>query len=117
MIESGVWGTSTIRACGTWLNRCRVQLDSIVNCCEQFVHCREVVHSSECPFSEVPLFFKIIFTPPFTGVCRSFTGTMKSLSGGKKKWTTKLSSAGLVYLHFGHRVLSIISGIYSGTSE
>ena len=22
---------------------------------EQFVHCREVVHSSECPLSEVPL--------------------------------------------------------------
>ena len=24
---------------------------------EQFVHCREVVHSSECPVSEVPLYF------------------------------------------------------------
>ena len=23
---------------------------------EQFVHCREVVHSSECPLSEVPLY-------------------------------------------------------------
>ena len=22
----------------------------------QFVHCREVVHSSECPLSEVPLY-------------------------------------------------------------
>ena len=24
---------------------------------EQFVHCREVVHSSECPLSEVPLYY------------------------------------------------------------
>ena len=23
---------------------------------EQFVHCREVVHSSDCPLSEVPLY-------------------------------------------------------------
>ena len=27
---------------------------------EQFVHCREVVHSSECPLSEVPLCYVII---------------------------------------------------------
>ena len=26
----------------------------------------------------------------------------------EKKWVTKLSSAGLVYLHFGHRVLATI---------
>ena len=37
---------------------------------------------------------------------------MSSLSEGSKKWVTKLSSAGLVYLHFGHRVLSTIAGIY-----
>ncbi|XP_078362703.1 MYG1 exonuclease-like [Oculina patagonica] len=36
---------------------------------------------------------------------RSFTGCMKTLSSGKP-WVTKLSSAGLVYLHFGHRVIS-----------
>lgn len=35
--------------------------------------------------------------------CRSFHGTMSSL--GKKKWNTKLSSAGLVYLHFGRKIL------------
>ena len=34
---------------------------------------------------------------------RDFTGTMKSLC--QKKWDTKLSSAGLVYLHFGRRIL------------
>lgn len=28
----------------------------------------------------------------------------------EKKWVTKLSSAGLVYLHFGHRVLAGILG-------
>ena len=26
---------------------------------KQFVHCREVVHSSECPLSEVPLYLLI----------------------------------------------------------
>lgn len=30
---------------------------------------------------------------------------MKTLSPGKP-WVTKLSSAGLVYLHFGHRLVS-----------
>ena len=35
--------------------------------------------------------------------CRSFDGTMLSLAN--KKWKTKLSSAGLVYLHFGHEIL------------
>ena len=34
---------------------------------------------------------------------RSFDGTMCSLAN--KKWKTKLSSAGLVYLHFGHNIL------------
>ena len=32
---------------------------------------------------------------------------MKTL-GQNKSWTTKLSSAGLVYLHFGHRVIAQI---------
>ena len=27
---------------------------------EQFVHCREVVHSSECPLSEVPQYNRIL---------------------------------------------------------
>jgi uncharacterized UPF0160 family protein len=36
---------------------------------------------------------------------------MHSLSEGKRRWVTKLSSAGLIYLHFGHRVLSIIADI------
>ena len=37
---------------------------------------------------------------------RSFDGTMHSLTGGGKEWHTKLSSAGLVYLHFGERVIA-----------
>ena len=36
-------------------------------------------------------------------VPREFTETMNSLDS-KKKWTTKLSSAGLVYFHFGREV-------------
>ena len=35
---------------------------------------------------------------------------MKSLTGGRKPWITKLSSAGLVYLHFGKRVISQLAG-------
>ena len=31
---------------------------------------------------------------------------MHSLTGGRKQWQTKLSSAGLVYLHFGERVIA-----------
>ena len=32
---------------------------------KQFVHCREVVHSSECPLSEAPLYsFQPIMTIP-----------------------------------------------------
>lgn len=38
---------------------------------------------------------------------RSFTGCMKMLSPSKP-WVIKLSSAGLVYLHFGQRVISQI---------
>lgn len=40
---------------------------------------------------------------------RTFDGTMQSLTDGKKPWTTKLSSAGLVYLHFGHRIIATIA--------
>lgn len=40
---------------------------------------------------------------------RSFTGTMNSLCPDKP-WETKLSSAGLVYLHFGERVLKELMG-------
>ncbi|KAL8593805.1 hypothetical protein ACOMHN_064002 [Nucella lapillus] len=36
---------------------------------------------------------------------RSFTETMSSLRPAKR-WVTKLSSAGLVYMHFGHRILA-----------
>ena len=35
---------------------------------------------------------------------RGFSHSMASLTGGAKRWTTKLSSAGLVYLHFGREV-------------
>ncbi|KAK3730854.1 hypothetical protein QZH41_009970 [Actinostola sp. cb2023] len=42
---------------------------------------------------------------------RSFTGNMQSLTDSRKPWTTKLSSAGLVYLHFGHRVLGEIMSL------
>ena len=37
---------------------------------------------------------------------RPFNGTMHSLTDGRKEWYTKLSSAGLVYLHFGERVIA-----------
>lgn len=40
---------------------------------------------------------------------RSFTETMRSLVPGKP-WQTKLSSAGLVYLHFGHKLLAQLLG-------
>lgn len=40
---------------------------------------------------------------------RSFTETMSSLAPGKP-WQTKLSSAGLIYLHFGHRLLAQLLG-------
>ena len=35
---------------------------------------------------------------------------MQSLSDGRWKWVTKLSSAGLIYLHFGHRILADVAG-------
>ncbi|KAL1767658.1 UPF0160 protein MYG1, mitochondrial [Sigmodon hispidus] len=41
---------------------------------------------------------------------RTFTETMSSLCPGKP-WQTKLSSAGLVYLHFGHKLLAQLLGI------
>ncbi|XP_074258783.1 MYG1 exonuclease isoform X2 [Saimiri boliviensis] len=40
---------------------------------------------------------------------RSFTETMSSLCPGKP-WQTKLSSAGLIYLHFGHKLLAQLLG-------
>ncbi|XP_047407405.1 MYG1 exonuclease isoform X2 [Sciurus carolinensis] len=40
---------------------------------------------------------------------RSFTDTMSSLCPGKP-WQTKLSSAGLIYLHFGHKLLAQLLG-------
>lgn len=39
----------------------------------------------------------------FILLLRGFTGTMNSLGG--MKWQIKLSSAGLVYLHFGKDIL------------
>jgi uncharacterized UPF0160 family protein len=41
---------------------------------------------------------------------RNFTETMNSLNAARR-WTTKLSSAGLVYHHFGHRVLGELTGL------
>lgn len=43
---------------------------------------------------------------------QEFNGTMKSLGAGK--WTTRLSSAGLVYLHFGRRVIAQLTGLDAG---
>ena len=40
---------------------------------------------------------------------RGFEGTMKSLAG--LKYDTKLSSAGMVYLHFGKDVISEVTGL------
>jgi uncharacterized UPF0160 family protein len=37
---------------------------------------------------------------------RIFSDSMHSLTSGAKKWVTKLSSAGLVYLHYGSRVIA-----------
>ena len=34
---------------------------------KQCVHCREVVHSSECPLSEVPLYSLIVCPPRKVG--------------------------------------------------
>ena len=49
--------------------------------------------------------------------CRSFSGTMSALTNGGKKWQTKLSSAGLVYLHFGHRVIAQLLGNSQSADE
>lgn len=40
---------------------------------------------------------------------RTFTGTMASLTEGKMDFHTKLSSAGLVYLHFGRKMLDAVA--------
>ena len=45
---------------------------------------------------------------------RMFNSSMSRLTDGKKPWVTKLSSAGLVYLHFGHRVIATIVGTWVG---
>ena len=47
---------------------------------------------------------------PIFALYRTFDDSMKSLTNGMKPWTTKLSSAGLVYLHFGKRVIAMITG-------
>lgn len=47
--------------------------------------------------------------PHLPVLLRSFTETMSSLSPGKP-WQTKLSSAGLIYLHFGHKLLAQLLG-------
>jgi len=41
---------------------------------------------------------------------KSFTDTMHSLSDGRFPWTIKLSSAGLVYFHFGERIIGKMLG-------
>ncbi|XP_011403086.2 PREDICTED: UPF0160 protein MYG1, mitochondrial-like [Amphimedon queenslandica] len=48
---------------------------------------------------------------------RGFNETMHSLSKSTKPWTTKLSSAGLIYYHYGERVLSALTGFSIGSSE
>ena len=40
---------------------------------------------------------------------RTFEGTMANLTDGKMNFNTKLSSAGLIYLHFGRRLLDQVS--------
>ena len=41
---------------------------------------------------------------------RAFNESMASLTSNVKPWVTKLSSAGLIYHHFGSRVISILTG-------
>ena len=41
-------------------------MDNIQAGGEQCVHCREVVHSSECPLSEIPLYICLL---RMTGAC------------------------------------------------
>ena len=45
-----------------------------------------------------------------SGCGRTFDSTMESLTEGRKPWVTKLSSAGLIYLHFGRQVIANIAG-------
>ncbi|KAK3536955.1 hypothetical protein QTP86_027149, partial [Hemibagrus guttatus] len=47
---------------------------------------------------------------------RSFEETFNSLCP-EKPWVTRLSSAGLVYLHFGHRILSHLTHLAQGTTQ
>ncbi|XP_026791410.2 mitochondrial import inner membrane translocase subunit Tim17-A isoform X2 [Pangasianodon hypophthalmus] len=47
---------------------------------------------------------------------RSFEETFNSLCP-EKPWVTRLSSAGLVYLHFGHRILSHLTHLAQGNSQ
>ena len=61
-------------------------------------------HMTVCN-SGTSLFLVMIFFLIF----RTFTDTMSSLLPSKK-WTTKLSSAGLVYCHFGRDIISSILG-------
>ncbi|KAI5616267.1 UPF0160 protein MYG1, mitochondrial, partial [Silurus asotus] len=47
---------------------------------------------------------------------RSFKETFNSLCP-EKPWVTRLSSAGLVYLHFGRRILSHLTGLEQGNRQ
>ncbi|XP_058229347.1 UPF0160 protein MYG1, mitochondrial isoform X2 [Hemibagrus wyckioides] len=47
---------------------------------------------------------------------RSFEETFNSLCP-EKPWVTRLSSAGLVYLHFGRRILSHLTHLAQGTTQ
>ena len=51
--------------------------------------------------------FEWLFFTGFTVFLRDFKESMSSLCPGKK-WETKLSSAGLVYLYYGKDILSHI---------
>ena len=51
----------------------------------------------------------LVLSQPSAG--REFDGSMASLSQGKHQSTIKLSSAGLVYLHFGRAVIAAMSGV------
>ena len=48
--------------------------------------------------------------------CSEFKETMNSLDS-RKPWTTKLSSAGLVYAFFGRKVIETLSGRRSSGSS
>ena len=55
--------------------------------------------------SKKPKILLVQVSPVVLSLCRSFKETMSSLRP-EKKWVTKLSSAGLVYLHFGHQLIA-----------